>query len=331
MRYYIGLALIGLGVFLLATSALFRFYAAPRLILAPTDIYQVTRLQAQNATYFDASSLTLRTGATITVTNTLRGDVKASHGGTAVWDSFTLAQDLDNSKTIDIQPQRLAFDRRTAELTNCCGASVLGDTKVRQSGIGQFWPINVAKKTYQFFEVQTERAWPIRYEGVESVHGIKAYRFVLHVPSTKVSDKPTDLPGTLLGLGAKSGSVAADRYSQVDATYWIDSRTGTPVDIRQQILVSLQAQQGPGRLVVADMDLRLTAASQREVLAKANDAADQIRALRLLIPLGSLLGGLVLLALGIPLSRRTGHSPRHRGESAAQVTTATDRGEAPAE
>jgi hypothetical protein len=126
VRQFVGLVLTGLGVFLLVSGALIRFYAAPRLVMAPTDIYQITTLQAENATYFDAASVKVRTGVTITATSTVRGDVKAGRGDIAVWDSLTMVQDLANGRTVDIRPQRVAFDRRTAELTDCCGTSVPG-------------------------------------------------------------------------------------------------------------------------------------------------------------------------------------------------------------
>src|SRR5690606_148270 len=140
VRRIIGVSLIGLGAFLVAAGVLVRFYAAPVLIGAPVDIYQVTRLRAEGASYLDASSLTVRSGATVVATSTVRGDVKASDGDTAVWDNGTVLQDMATGTTIEVQNARYAFDRRTARLKNCCGAAVQDDTGVRMSGIGLFWP-----------------------------------------------------------------------------------------------------------------------------------------------------------------------------------------------
>src|SRR5580693_6028059 len=83
-----GLVLAGAGAFLVAFGLLLRFYAGPRLIAAPTNLYQTDTLVATDASYFDEGALTTRHGATLTYTLTIRGDPGASTDTTAVWDSF---------------------------------------------------------------------------------------------------------------------------------------------------------------------------------------------------------------------------------------------------
>jgi hypothetical protein len=324
VRHAISTILAGVGIFLMTTGILTRFYAAPRLIEAPTNTYQVSTLKAANADYFDAHTLKVRTGATLTATNTVRGDVKASHGDTAVWDSFTAIQDLTNGSLVDVRSQRLAFDRRTAQLTNCCGASVQGDTSVRQSGIGLFWPIHVAKRSYQLFDTQTLQAWPIRYDGQETVRGVRTYRFVGHIPATRLNEKVSDIPGEWLGLGKKSGAVAVDRYYQADITYWIDPRTGAPLNQRQRVLSTLRPRQGTGQLVVADMDLQMTDASQRTVLAKDKDGVGSIQLLTTVVPLACLLLGLLLATSGVLLVFRTRRTAQHRHQAVELVAAPTE-------
>jgi hypothetical protein len=321
VRYLIGLTLIGFGVFTLTAGAFLRFYVAPGLIAAPTDIYQVTRLRADNATYFDGAAVKTRTGVTLTATNTVRGDVSSSHGDTAVWDSTTVIQDLSNSSLVDVRQQRAVFDRRTGQLANCCGASVQGNTSVRQSGIGLFWPVNVERKNYQLFDIQTKRSWPIEYEGQETVHGVRTYRFVQTIPATKVTDPVPDVPGNLLGLSGKAANKAipVDRYYESRATYWIDPRTGAPLDQQQQVLSTLRAKSGPGQLVVANMNLRLTAESQKVLLDKVQNGAGAIRTLKVIIPLAGVLAGLVITLIGAVLSRRNDEA-RHRRPAEETVT-----------
>lgn len=313
MRYLIGLTIIGLGAFTLTAGVFLRLYIAPRLIAAPTDIYQVTRLRADNATYFDGAAVKTRTGATLTATSTVRGDVPSSRGDTAVWDSTTVIQDLTNNSTMDIRQQRVAFDRRTGQLTNCCGASVQGNTSVRQSGIGLFWPVNVERKTYQLFDIQTKRAWPIGYEGQDTIHGVRTYRFVQTIPATKVPDPVPAVPGNLLGLSGKAANKAipVDRYYESRATYWIDPRTGAPLDQQQQVLSVLRAKSGPGQLVVANMNLRLTPESQKLLLDKVNKGAGGIHTLKVIVPLAGVLVGLVITLIGAVFSRRNDEA-RHR-------------------
>ncbi|MDL4821688.1 DUF3068 domain-containing protein [Actinomadura opuntiae] len=321
MRNVIGMVLIGLGAFLVLTAVLVRFYVAPRLIAAPTDVYQVTRLRAENATYFDAARLQQVTGATVVATNTVRGDVTSSQDDIAVWESSTVVQDVARGTTIEIQNQRVAFDRRTGRLTNCCGASVQGETSVRQSGLGLFWPVHATKKAKQVYDPATRRPWPAVFDGSERVHGVLAWRFVQHVPATKVPGQQLpDVPGELLGRGKNSPSVAVDRYYQADATYWVDPRTGAPIDQEQKVLSTLQPRTGPGRLVVGQMDLRMTPESQKSLQGKSSDGAAKINLLKTAVPIGAAAVGAVLLAAGAVVGRAGGRRPprdRQRGKPLA--------------
>ncbi|WP_158566700.1 DUF3068 domain-containing protein [Actinomadura craniellae] len=304
MRHVIGLVLVGLGVFLLGTGAMVHFHVAPQLIAAPTDTYNKTVLRADNATYFDVGALQTRTGATITATNTVRGDVRASNDDVAVWDSFAAVQDLNNNVLVDMRQQRLAFDRRSGELTGCCGTHIQNQPLNRPSGIGLFWPVDVGKRGYQVFDSQTRRAWPVTFAGEETLDGVRTYRFVQRIPPTKITEPARTVPGGLLGLGAGSGDVAVDRYYQAEATYWIDPRTGAPVNQRQHTISTLQAQQGPGRLVVADLDLRMTDESRRALLDKSEDGARSAGMIKTVVPLVCLVAGLVLVVGGLVLAAR---------------------------
>ncbi|MWA00076.1 DUF3068 domain-containing protein [Actinomadura sp. LD22] len=126
MRYTAAYAMAGLGAFLVAAALLLHLYVGPSLMRAPSNVYKVVTLQANNATYFDAASPRRRTGATVTATTTVRGDTAASAGHIVTWDSFTMMQDLPGKTTVGYPKIRLAFDRRTGRLVNCCGANIDG-------------------------------------------------------------------------------------------------------------------------------------------------------------------------------------------------------------
>ena len=313
MRRIIGLALIGCGAFLLAGSVLLRSYVAPTVVAAPTDLYQVTRLRAENASYFDAGSATLRTGATVEATNTVRGDVRAARGGLAVWDSGTIVEDTGRGTVIEIQRQRFAFDRRTGRLRDCCGAAVQGHTGVRPSGIGLFWPVRAEKGTLELFDPSTLRAWPITFAGEERVGGVRAWRYVQRVPETRVPGELPGVPGELLGRKAGGPPVPVDRYERSEATFWIDPRTGNPVDQERHVLSTLRPRQGPGRLVVADLSLKLTPASRRDLVGRSADGAAKIRLLDTVVPLGCAAAGAVALAASGLLLGRARRRAAHAG------------------
>ena len=306
--------LAGLGAFLVVLGLLLRFYAAPRLIAAPAGFYIVVTLTDPHASYFDESALTTRRDVTLTYDDTIRGDAAASTGTIAVWDQFTVLEDLKRKNQLIATFQRTAFNRRTGELTNCCGASVNDDTKVRQDGISVvFWAIGTQKTTYQVYDTNTERAWPASYSGTARVQGLLTYVFTQRIPVTVVQQLP-GIPTVLLGLPGTSRNVVASRTFQASNTFWVDPRTGVPVSAEERILSVLHGPGGQGHLMVADADLRMTPASQRALAAVARQNAASITTLRQTGPAGGIVLGLILILAGTVPFRRL-RRPRARPRS----------------
>ncbi len=322
MRRNVGLILIGIGVFALVLAPLARFYVAQRLVAAPLNVYQKSTLQADNATYLDTGKLAIVHGATVTATNTTRGDVRASNGDTAVWDSFTSIEDTNTKTSIETQTQRASFDRRNAQLGNTHGAAVGGDTSVKQSGLGMVFPIGTKKKTYPYFDLTTKRTWPMTYEGEEKVQGVDTYRFVQQIPQTDTESVKGGVPASLLGLkkvpvnfagyDKKAGSVAVDRVYQATVRVWIDPRTGAPINQDQKVQTVLRTQDGTDRLTVADLDLKMNDASQKELAKTSNDQAYKISLVRSWVPVGGLGAGIILLVAGLACFGR-GPAAAHEG------------------
>jgi hypothetical protein len=101
----------------------------------------------------------------------------------------------------------------------------------------------------------------------------------------------------------------ADRYYQAD-NVWVDPRTGVVIDIEQRVLSTLRGPNGQGKLVVADMDLKMSGPSQRQLAALASKNATQITTLRETGPLGCGICGLILiLAATIPFRRHWWMAP----------------------
>ena len=311
----IRVVLAGLGAFLVAFGLLLRFYAAPRLISAPADFYIVVKLADPHAFYFDQSALITRHDVALTYTDTIRGDPAASTASIAVWDQFTVLEDLKRNNQLIATYQRTAFDRRTGELTNCCGASVNDDTKVRQDGISVvFWPIGTQKTTYQVYDTNTERAWPAVYSGTAVVQGLLTYRFTQRIPVTVVQQLP-GVPTSLLGVPGPSRNIVADRTFQASNTFWVDPRTGVPVSAEEQILSVLHGPGGQGSLAVASADLTMTPASQRALAEVARQNAASITTVRQTGPLGGIVLGVLLILAGTVPFRR----PRNSGWRGARL------------
>jgi len=309
--------LAGLGAFLMVFGLLLRFYAAPRLISAPPGFSVTVSLVDPHASYFDQSTLTTQRDVMLSFDETIRGDADASTAAIAVWDEYTVLEDPLRNVQLISTFQRSAFNRRTGELTNCCGASVNDDTRVRQDGIGSaFWPIGTQKTTYQVYDTNTERAWPAAYSGTEDVQGLLTYRFTQQIPVTVVQQMP-GVPTALLGLPGTSRNVVADRTFQASNTFWVDPRTGVPVKAEERIHSVLRGPGGQGSLMVANADLTMTPDSQRTLAAVARQNAASITTLRQAGPLGGLLLGLLLLLAGtVPFRRlpwRARRNPASRG------------------
>lgn len=301
-RPVVGLILIGVGAFFLALAPMVRFYVADQVVQAPLNRYQVTRLESPNSTYFDQSDLKLKNGVTLRANNTIRGDVRANGGNNkiAVWDSTTDIYDQAKPDTpVQIQKFRIAFDRRTGVLVNCCGANVEGDSTVRMSGYGLLFPIgNVQKRDYPFFDMTTKQQAPMQYGGVERVHGLATYRFTQHIPLTKTAALDTKMPASMLGLPADKGNQKADRYTEAYNTMWVDPRTGIPVKQRENIRSWVQTPDGKGKMIVAQADLITLDKDQRGLVSMADKTALQIDLVRSYIPAGAVFVGLVLLLAG---------------------------------
>ncbi|WP_157407348.1 DUF3068 domain-containing protein [Actinomadura atramentaria] len=301
MRRTLGMILVTLGAFCMTLAPLVRFYVADKVVVAPLNQYQKTVLEAPNAQYFDQAAFKTRTNVTLVATNIVRGDVRANNGDDriAVWDSSTDIRDKERDQQIDLQAFRVAFNRKTGELVNCCAVQVAGDTNVKMSGYGILFPIaNVHKRDYPFFDMTTRQIVPVRYDGTEKILGIKTYRFTQQVPLTKTEALDAKIPADMLGMQKTDPAQKVDRYFTAAITQWVDPRTGIPIKTRQNIRNTLATPDGRGSMTVAQADLLTTPASQKALADKSNSTAFKIGAAQGWGPLSLLFGGLSLLLIG---------------------------------
>ena len=206
MRRIIGLTLAGVGAFLIVAAILLRTYLPGQLIKFPLNEYLKTQLRGTGVQYFSPSRIHEMSGATMLVTSTVKGDAAAGSSSTAVWNGFTYLYDTTNSLPFEYSSRRFAFDRRTAELVNCCGANVGGNSSIKQTGlVGFLWPFGTQQITYQVFDPAINKPEPARFAGTSTIDGITVNRYVEHV--THVSDGTVTLPGSLVGM---SGTVERD-------------------------------------------------------------------------------------------------------------------------
>ena len=307
MRRIVGLALVGLGAFLLVAALLTRTYVAGQLVKFPLNTYVKTTLVGKDVSYFSPKLVRPVTGATMQVTDTVKGDAAAGNSSTAVWDEFTYLYDRTNHVTFSYTTRRAAFDRRTAVLVDCCGANVGGNSTIRQTGLsGYVFPIGTEKRTYDVFDTTLLKPMPYRYAGTGTIHGITVYRFVEKVPPTQSGTQ--QVPGSL--IGSSQNLVTLPEYYATTTTYWVDPATGGVLDSTSYTKQYLLDTASGKDLLLFKGTLAMTPASVNTAVGLDSTGRTELDWFELYGPLAGALLGLVLLVTGIVLVRlRPGGQP----------------------
>lgn len=315
MRRVIGLTLAGLGAFLIVVAVLLRTYVGGQLIKFPKNEYLTVTLLGSGVSYFSPSMVKPLSGVTMRVTSTVKGDAAAGTSSTAVWNEFTYLYDVTNRSTFEFLTRRAAFDRRTAQLVNCCGASVGGNTAIHQSGlVGYLWPFGTQKTTYQVFDPNLNQPRPARYVGTSTIDGITVYRFVEHVPTTRSGSQ--QIPGSLVGMKNQSLVTLPEYYTGTN-TFWVDPVTGAQLDTRQNNKLTLEDATGAQRLVLYDGTITMTPQSVRTVVNLDSTGRTEFMWFQIIGPLVLGLVGVAALITGIVLARLRREEDHDHADSAA--------------
>jgi Porin PorA len=300
VRRVLGVSLTGLGAFLVGLGLMFRLIVPGMAIKDPLNEHSVTTLTGQNMEYFSTSKLQELTGVSIKAINTVNGDVASGTSSIAVWDGFTALNDTTNNAPIEYSSERLAFNRRTGLLQNCCGAAVGSNSSVHMSGIGYVWPIGAQKKTYEFFDTTLLKPVPVTYDGTATVDGESTDKFVENVNDQQFGTQT--LPGSLVGV-KDAATVTLPEFLTATNTFYVDPLTGAPVSEVEKQSVTLQ-DQGVTKLVLLRGTLSTTASSIASAVKTAQSDDRKIAAVQDIIPVVGILLGLALIVLGAVLIGR---------------------------
>jgi len=296
-----GLVLAGLGTFLIVFALLQAFWVTGQVIKFPLNQYASVTLTDPNATYFSVAKLTEMSGVNLEATYTIKGNAAAGSSSTAVWNQFIYVYDQTNKLPVQTITRTFAFDRRTAQLVNCCGANVNGDSSIQQHGyVGYVLPIGTKKQTYDVFDTNLNKPVPFVYTGIGDVDGTQAYKYSVNVPPTQ-NDTQT-VPGSLVNSSA--ASVTLPQYYEVHSTYWIDPVTGALLNVTQDEKLTLRNTDGSTALSLLNANLVATQASIDGLVAIDNDQLSKASLVGTLLPLMAGVIGLLLLIIGLVLFRR---------------------------
>ncbi|MBV9830997.1 MAG: DUF3068 domain-containing protein [Marmoricola sp.] len=305
MRRLLGPIIFGLGVFLLAAGLLIRFYAYPRVAVAPIDQNSVTKLQATGAEIFDTTTLK-PLSTDLSIQSRTVGDVKASQdegNNVRVWVGTTSIRSADGTVR-SRSTERSPFDATTAEAVNCCGAfdeSTEGDRKaVKRTGLVWKWPFDTQKKDYEVWDGTLGAAVTAKYVGESSVKGLKTYEFKLTVPKTKVGT--TQVPASVVGEPG-SGNVEADNMYSTTNTYQIEPYTGAIVTQSLDSDNTL-AVNGVDKVTTTKANIEYTPATVDSNVSDFKSKASLLKLVKTTGPIITVVLGLLLMVLGFVLGRR---------------------------
>ena len=302
MRGIIGLVLAGLGAFLILVAILLPTYVVGQVVKFPLNEYETATLQATNASYFSAASLSEKTGVTMQATYTIKGDASKGNSSTAVWNEYSYVYDVTNHQPVQQMTRTFAFDRRTAQLVNCCGASINGDTSVRQTGlVGYVWPFGTQQQTYQVFDTTLKKTMPFVFSGTTTVRGIPAYIFIEDVAPTQIGT--LSVPGSM--VGSTSATVSAPEFDELHLIYYVDPETGALINVDEHQTTSLRnPATGVTALLLFDAELIVTPASLTTIVGLDNNGRNELHLLQTTLPIiFGIVGGVALIA-GIFLARK---------------------------
>lgn len=302
MRRNIGLVLAGLGAFLIVLAVVLPTWIVGQVVKFPLNEYQSATLAASNASYFSATSLTEKTGVNLQATYTIKGDGAAGTSSTAVWNEYSYVYDRTNHYAVQQMTRRFAFDRKTGQLTMCCGANVNGDSSVQQRGlVGYVFPFGTKKQTYQVFDTTLNKPVPFPYAGTADVRGITTYKFTEDIAPTQVATQT--VPGSLVGMSA--ASVTLPEYYEIHLTYYVDPVTGALVNVQEHQTMSLRnPSTGAQALLLFDADLKVTPSSLTTIVKLDTDGRSKLTQLTVILPLALGIAGVTALVSGLILGRR---------------------------
>jgi hypothetical protein len=229
-----------------------------------------------------------------------------------------------DGKLIREDNYRLAPDRRSGALVDCCGAFV-GGVVAPMAGAG--YPLRLAPlvpaANYPYFDVNLLRAANMEFLGWDDAGGMRAYKFQQTTPPTKVGR--LKVPGDLVGSSAKS--TTADRMYTVARTLWVDPVSGVILRKTERTRETLRDASGKDVVTLYAAALDSTAEQTAAAVAQARADGSPIRWAHTTGPAVLVVAGLILLAiagLGYARARRFDRAHAEFGDNWADFDDIRD-------
>jgi hypothetical protein len=319
-RRTIGLVLIGLGGFALIAALLVRTMLVPVLVKLPLDPDTENGAVGSDVRYLDLEAFKEREAEDVTVEVLVKGatDSEYANDDTAVWAYGSTMKDGAGT-TINAGNYIVCLDRKTAEAQECDSASV-NEEPASIQGLTATFPLHTQPRDYDLYNYTVQDAFPARYVGAETFHGLSVYRFEQDVPETVV--RSTDVPGDL--VGSTEESAPADIVYSNSRTILVEPTSGLIVFNEESPQTVLRGADGQTGATFLSGTFRPSEKITADSIARAEGTRGQIRLIETLVPWGLVVLGLVLLAVGIYLVVRSPEtSARHAEDGDTRVAVPT--------
>lgn len=308
-------ALLGAGAFSLALAGLVPTVIAPSMLKAPAEADVVTHSRSA------AQKLNTATGEmepiTVDLTRTLKTHVKdggkefAGNSDTAVYQELLNLATVDGEGDVNTLDARgrysglragtavIAFDRKTG----AGKPGFEGDT-YQTTGQTVKFPFDTQKKTYDYYDQTSRKAWPVEYERTTTLKGLEVYEFSGTIPSTELGQ-----------YGVLEGTTQI--YENTGRTVFVEPVTGSIVSSETAPQTTIRFADGKVSPALMVENLVPTDETIADRVAEAKDAKSGAQTLKAAPWLLAALGAL-LLAAGAFLASRRRRSPED-GDAPTEV------------
>lgn len=300
MRRAVPAALIGLGAFLLALAVLLPTLVVPRLEKAPLDVYSIN-VATGTGEYLNPETLEFASGEEITVTRVTRGDVEASGEDVAVYEQSQTTEVEAIDAPLNVIREKIVLDRDSG-----IGTGGTGDRPNHEDAYTVKLPFNTEQGTYLVHDTTLGDAYPMEYVGRTDLQGTEVLEF-RSGPTEPVVVREQGVPGSLLGAPEVASIFAVETYENLGRVLYVEPRTGAIVGGSSHPRRAFSPSLGDAgeETTIFDAELTTTDESTAELLADANDAADQLTLVGRTLPIVLGLLGLLALVAGLLVPRRT--------------------------
>jgi hypothetical protein len=321
VKRIVGAVLFGLGVLVLVFGVGLAFVVAPAAAQLPYDLERSTSVAVSP----DAEFLQIKAGAASINSAPLKSTVEvipqarvtademtgALEGKAVVWDVYSAVRRVDNDEVVSAYSTEFATDRRTGAAVDWDGAWLEDGTDSPHNFAGQLYkfPFETEQKDYKVFDRDLRRAVTVKFDGVETLHGVETYRFKQVIP-----DEPLPVAETSLALLKSTFAPAAESAEVIYSntrTFWVEPATGAYVDLSDQPRKTLVASDG-SRTTLLRADFRYDEATATASAERASDNARQLALVGVWIPAIAALVGVALIVIGAVLVVAPGRRSRHR-------------------